>query len=126
MARAREKKGSPSFAGYEYQILASVWIGLDLVLGKEATEAITIEPQSHEDVEASLDVLSDSASSAGAANLQGSRELIFQIKSRSTGAWSARNFADILLGRSVVPGKSSGKKKKGPGPTMRPDRMLWA
>lgn len=115
--------GNPSYAGYEYQILVSVWIALDLVLAKEATETVVIEPASHEDVEAMLDVTPEAASSTSVAILAGPIELTFQIKSRSTGAWSSRNFAEILRGKPVSKAKSS-VKKKGPMPRLRPLNML--
>jgi len=36
--------GIPSFIGYEYQILATVWVGLDLVVRRSACDHIVVEP----------------------------------------------------------------------------------
>lgn len=46
--------GSASLAGYEYQIDVSVWLALDLVLVTGRTDALTLEPASQEDLEATV------------------------------------------------------------------------
>lgn len=122
--RKKRGKPNPSYAGYEYQILTSVWIGLDLILGKNITNEIIIEPRSHEDVEAALNVKPNVGWSSANASA-GPTELIVQVKSRSTGAWSARDFSKILLGKEEAKTRSLGKKtKKGPAARLRPMRLL--
>ena len=102
--------GSPSYGGYEYQISVTVWAGLDLLLVKDVTDALAIEPRSREDVQADLKVHPDAAS----VRLRGvgrEYDLILQAKSCSTGPWSARDVAGILAPRPAKPGA--------PGPAPR-------
>lgn len=109
--------GSSSYGGYEYQISVTVWVGLDLLLVRGSTEALTIEPGSQEDVQACLKVDPDAAS----VDLRGvgrDYELALQVKSRSTGPWSARSMAEVLVPRAVKPGRS------GPAPRQSPLERL--
>lgn len=90
--------GLPSYRGYEYQILATVWIGLELTTAGK-TEAIIVEPPSEEDVAANLNVPAESAQSqVHVPNLQ------VQIKLRSNKLWKLTDFMLLLEG--------SPKKKK--------------
>jgi len=110
--------GNPSYGGYDYQIQVTVWVGLDLIFAKQVTDKIFIEPPSHEDIEAELNVDSNDAS----VNLnipEGGIDLIIQIKSKSTGPWSSSNIKEILLGNP-----STGKNSKGPKPRIRPLEIL--
>jgi hypothetical protein len=92
--------GSRSYAGYEYQISVTVWVALDLMLAKELTDSLTIEPPSQEDIEAaliapeqaSLDIVCD----AGA-------QLCIQIKTRSRSPWTGPALADVLKGSGKRP-----------------------
>lgn len=53
-ARSRRSPGNPGFSGYEYQIEVTVWVALDLMLAKGATDEIEIEPRSEEDLQAAV------------------------------------------------------------------------
>ena len=86
---------TPGYAGYEYQILVTVWLALDLMLDQSLADSITVEPASQEDIEAELRVPRDSAESICYAGVPSGR-LVVQIKSRGTGPWSARDFAKII------------------------------
>lgn len=96
MSAARTRfPGNPSYGGYEYQILVTIWAAIDLILAKLLTDHIVIEPPSHEDIEAELNVGPEQASVS--FNLPGgTMDLIVQAKSRSTGSWSSSDIADIL------------------------------
>src|ERR1700687_3079479 len=86
---------TPGYAGYEYQILVTVWLALDLMLDQSLADSITVEPASQEDIEAELRVPRDSAESICYAGVPSGR-LFVKIKSRGTGPWSARDFAKII------------------------------
>lgn len=119
MSAARTRlPGNPSYGGYEYQILVTIWSALDLIFAKLLTDHIVIEPPSHEDIEAELNVGPDRASVR--FNLPGGTiDLIVQAKSRSTGSWSSSDIADILQGN---PASSEGTR--GPAPRVRPLDLL--
>lgn len=51
-ARSRVSSGNPGYAGYEYQVEVTVWVALDLLLAKGATNEVVVEPRSDEDLEA--------------------------------------------------------------------------
>ena len=95
--------GNRGYAGYEYQILVSAWLSLELMIAKEASDCVVIEPRSEEDLEAAVKA-PDSASlglSAEVANL------FVQVKSRSTSPWSSSAFAAVLKGNDRTSGDSS-------------------
>ena len=46
---------NPSYQGYDYQKLVTVWVALKLMFGPGAsTDRITVEPASHDDIKACL------------------------------------------------------------------------
>ncbi|NCC22315.1 MAG: hypothetical protein EOM26_07615 [Alphaproteobacteria bacterium] len=96
-ARRKSSAGNPSYAGYEYQIGVTVWVGLDLILAKGVTEALTIEPRSHEDIEAA--VHDPDRASLGLSTEGSYFELSIQAKSRSTEPWTTSALADVLTGK---------------------------
>ena len=101
--------GSASYAGYEYQLLVTVWAALELMVVKPVASELQIEARSHEDIEADLRVPRDDALVSVAAATNTVR-LVVQVKSRSTGPWSVAAFKALLLGRQHKPAK------KGPAP----------
>lgn len=120
--------GNLSFASYGYQIDATVWLALELMLAKGQAQEIEIEPPSHEDVEASL---TDSAkASLGVKTAAAGTRLIIQIKSRTTAPWTSKDIAEVLLGKQTIatakgPAAITSKaKKRGPAPRVRPLAML--
>lgn len=117
MSAARTRlPGNPSYGGYEYQILVTIWVALDLILAKLLTDHIVIEPPSHEDIEAELNPERAFVS----FNVPGATmDLIVQAKSRSTGSWSSSGIAEILQGN---PDPSVGTR--GPDPRVRPLELL--
>jgi hypothetical protein len=105
--RRNAKPGNAGYTGYEYQIEVTIWIALDLILAKQATDEITIEPRSDEDVEAAV---RDPESALLDAALKGDRlDLVLQAKTRSRGPWTAQAIADVLLGKA---GKDTGSDRK--------------
>ena len=103
--------GLPSYRGYEYQILATVWLGLELTTTAKA-EAIVVEPPSEEDVALDLDVPSEHADSRIDAG-----KLQIQIKLRSNVLWKERDFAELLMAKPKT-------GKRGPAPRARPTEYL--
>ncbi len=99
--------GQPSYRGYEYQILATVWLGLELCISRK-TDAIIVEPASQEDVAAKLEVPAENATSqVGIGNLQ------VQIKLRRNTVWKKRDFTTLLECRRIT-------GSRGPAPRERP------
>lgn len=98
-SRSRRDPGNPGFAGYEYQIEVSVWVALDLVLAKRATDEIELEPRSEEDLQAA--VTDPAAASLGLLAHGAQLQLILQAKTRSGSPWPTAAVADVLLGGDV-------------------------
>ena len=96
---AKPDLGNSGYAGYEYQIEATIWIALDLILAKAKTDALNVEPLSHEDVEASVED-PDNAFVDLTVQTPDQAELIFQIKTRSTAPWTSVDLARILTGKA--------------------------
>ena len=119
-ARAHQKRsaGNPGYAGYEYQIDVTLWIALDLMIAKEATDALVIEPPSDEDIEAA--VIDPDEALLGLVAASDRFDLIVQIKSRSTEPWTAAAVANILTGGEV------GGAAPSPAGRTRPLGMLIA
>jgi DNA polymerase III delta prime subunit len=117
-AKSRQKKpGNPGYSGYEYQINVTIWVALVLMLAKHATDEIIIEPQSDEDIEATLQ---DPSNAILGLNIVGKKvDLILQAKTRSGSPWSTSAIADVLLGTDGDQ-ESSGRKRS------RPLKMLEA
>jgi len=84
-----------TYGGYEYQILVTVWVALDLILTKKLTDSIAVEPPSFEDIEAELNVPPDDASSEVETKVQ-DFQLLIQVKSRSTGSWTPAPIGYVL------------------------------
>ncbi|MFH1216487.1 MAG: hypothetical protein V1706_08295 [Pseudomonadota bacterium] len=98
-AQSRLKSGNPGFSGYEYQIEVSVWVALDLMLAKDVTEEIEIEPCSEEDIQAAV---TDPSSASLSLQVHCTQlHLIMQAKTRSGSPWSSTAIADILLGKDA-------------------------
>lgn len=110
-----QETGSPPYKGYAYQILSTVWAAVDLIIHRKLCDAVEIEPASHEDVAAQLDVSPEHAearmtASGGAVRLQ------IQIKKSST-PWSATSIRKLISPRNKP-------SKRGPRPRARPVEML--
>jgi hypothetical protein len=110
-ARSRRNSGNPGYAGYEHQIEATIWVALDLMLAKNATAEVEIEPKSDEDLEAAV---RDPASASLGVSAAGERlDLIIQIKTRSGSPWTAAAIADVLLGKDAGD-EDAGKRRSRP------------
>ncbi|MCY4487342.1 MAG: hypothetical protein OXF11_09535 [Deltaproteobacteria bacterium] len=93
-------RGNPGFVGYEYQIDVTVWLALDLLLGKAVTQEIVVEPPSNEDIEAAV-------SDPGRAMLDlgwrdEARHLVIQVKRRTGAPWSQSDFELVVGGPKKV------------------------
>lgn len=97
--------------------MVTVWTGLELLLVKSATESLTIEPRSYEDIQADLRVDAETAS-VSVTGITHEYQLILQAKSRATGPWSSNDIARILAPRAPSP------SHEGPAPRPSPLEML--
>ena len=86
-----------AYGGYEYQIVVTVWVALDLVIVREWCDAIEVEPASQEDIAADLIVLTPAAEAVetvvSAESNDGRVEI--QIKRRSR-FWSVSDFTEMV------------------------------
>ncbi|CAM2192466.1 PBS lyase HEAT-like repeat-containing protein [Paraburkholderia kururiensis] len=118
MAIENEGGANPSYQGYDYQKLVTVWVALRLMFSQSAvTGQVVVEPASHDDVKALLAVPQEAAE----ANLKiiASGELHVQIKFKGAGAWSSKEFAGVVNDKTA-------KGVKGPKPRPRAKAMLLA
>ena len=105
-----EESAVAAYGGYEYQILVTVWVALDLVIARTRCDSIEIEPASQEDIAAKLNVAMDSVeTSVDLATDDGPLEI--QIKRRSR-CWSTSDFRDLVE-------SPSGRGSRGPAPRER-------
>ncbi len=109
-ARSRRSPGNPGFSGYEYQIAVTVWVALDLMLAKGATDEIEIEPRSEEDLQAA--VTDPAAASLGLVAHGAQLHLNLQAKTRSGAPWPATAIADVLLGTDADVTDQGGRRAR--------------
>ena len=84
-----------SYRGYDYQKLVTVWVALELMFGPSAqADEIIVEPASHDDVKAKLEVAAERAEAS--LQVKADDELHIQIKLKGAGHWSAKEFADVV------------------------------
>ena len=123
-----EQGGLPGYRGFEYQIDASVWIALELMLHRGRIDEMLVEPENSEDVEALLDAPAPSCTNAKPedrqaaivdATLSAGRRMIYQMKTRSTGPWTDAHFSEV-----IGDGRQPEKPKRGPTPRARALAML--
>ena len=108
--KSDEGGANPSYQGYDYQKLVTVWVALRLMFGPDAAaHQIVVEPASHDDVKALLKVPQESAEAS--LKISSSNELHVQIKFKGAGAWSAKDFASVINEKTAKGAK---------GPKLRP------
>lgn len=117
--RKVETGGQAGYVGYEYQILVSVWVALELMLAKKMSSEVEIEPATDEDIAANLKGVDPDTTvkvPLGGTNLQ------VQVKHRSS-HWTQTAFKDVLNGKppaqpkakTDAADKTTGKKCKKKG-----------
>lgn len=113
-----EGGANPSYQGYDYQKLVTIWVALRLMFSQDDyTDQIIVEPASHDDVKAQLKVSVDDADASLKVAVGG--ELHVQIKFKGAGAWSSKEFAAVVNDKKA-------KGAKGPAPRPRAKSMLLA
>jgi hypothetical protein len=95
-----DSDGVASYQGYEYQILATVWLSLELLFYRKDCPLLVVEPASGEDVAANLDVPADAAVSKVMLALT-PQSIEVQIKLRQTDQWTPAGFREIVRGSAV-------------------------
>ena len=111
-----DRVGLAPYKGYEYQILTTVWLALELMLARSTEcDCIEVEPASEEDVRARLKVAAEEARPT--LRLPAPTEIQVQIKYRSR-PLSAAGLKDI------VSPAASGPPQRGPTPRLRPLEYL--
>ena len=105
--------GISAYKGYEYQILATVWIALDLIFQRKFCEKIVVEPASGEDIAAELNVEPEKANSIVDV-CSDKFPLEIQIKLRNSGHWTTSKFCEVLQGKTQIKGTRGPEKRKRP------------
>ena len=109
---------SPSasaYNGYEYQIVASIWVALTLMIKEQVATAVVVEPDSLEDLEALVSgqkIEPDKISATVTVPLDGDAHILYQMKTCSFKAWTAGALRDVIGNGEPAP-------KLGPGPSQR-------
>lgn len=90
--------GASALAGFEYQISASIWLALDLIVASKLASECVLEPISQEDLEAELQgtVEEDEPGSVITTSQIGGYRLIVQAKLRTGDAWTASGLRGLL------------------------------
>jgi len=104
--------GLPGYRGFEYQIEATIWVALHLMLEVKRCQKIVVEPKNTEDLELALSA--DEATSRVIIDTSPTKCLILQFKTRNTGPWSKDAFSDV-----VGDGIPRARKASGPAPRKR-------
>ncbi|WP_437509770.1 hypothetical protein [Sorangium sp. So ce1099] len=109
--------GVVPYRGYEYQIVVSVWVALDLMLERRLCSSIDIEPASQEDIGAELLVPAELAETRlGVSIAEG--PIRIQIKQRGT-SWNEADFRALLK-------EAEKQGTRGPSPRERALAQLQA
>lgn len=109
--------GLPGYRGFEYQIEATVWVALHMMLEAKRCQEIVVEPKSAEDVE--VLVSADENISTVTVDAGPTRRLMLQFKTRSTGPWTKSAFSDV-----VGDGTPRVRKPNGPAPRAKALEIL--
>ncbi|NYT00633.1 MAG: hypothetical protein GKB99_02780 [Methanocellales archaeon] len=112
-----QSDGSHPYQGYEYQILATVWVALELIFHRRSAILIVVEPASGEDIATELDVEPEEASSILQVS-DSNAHLEIQIKLRQSGHWTRSEFTNVVQGKSEKGGT------RGPEKRIRPIGLL--
>lgn len=103
--------GKTAALGFEYQIEASIWVSLELMLRSGRATKVEIEPINSEDLQADLEP-DDIDATVCSVDAQGSR-MLYQMKTRSTGPWASSDLKGVI-------GNGIARAAKGRGKSPRP------
>lgn len=103
--------GIANAKGLEYQIEASVWIALELLLKAGQASAVEIEPVNSEDLQAELD--GDMIEASVCVTRPGNYRAVYQMKTRGTGPWSKSSLKGVVgNGLARAAGKRGGQPRQ--------------
>lgn len=91
---ANSTSAQASLAGYWYQLKVSVLFALDLLVSKQQTDQITLEPANEEDLE--IEMTHEPGALTQKLTIK-TRKLTVQCKLRSTGPWTISGIKSLLL-----------------------------
>lgn len=109
---AMDVGGLPGYRGFEYQIEATLWVSLTMMIEHRLCVEVIIEPSSAEDLEFTL-TNTDRTFNVDIVTRPDKR-LTLQFKTRSTGPWTKAIFSKV-----VGTGTSAAHEKRGPAPRVR-------
>ena len=109
----KTNNGISAYQGYEYQILATVWIALELIFKYKFCDMIVIEPASGEDIAAELNV--DPEKANGKIEVSSNeKNFEIQVKLRQSGHWTLSKFRDVIQGKKKKKGDRGPEQRKRP------------
>jgi hypothetical protein len=86
--------GTASARGFEYQIEASIWITLELLLRADRARAVEVEPVNSEDMQA--DLFGDAIEASVCAVSPNGYRALYQMKTRGTGPWTSSSLRGVI------------------------------
>lgn len=81
--------------GYDYQLNVSILAALQLLLISRATDALTLEPDNEEDMEAEF-ASSEAGEVVPSAQIFGTQKLVIQVKLDNGNPWSLNDVKRLL------------------------------
>lgn len=97
-----EQSNNPAakaYNGYEYQIVASIWVALTLMIEQGIAMEVIVEPDSLEDLEATIPgelIVRDHISATVEVPLHGETRMLYQMKTRSFKTWTVSALKDVV------------------------------
>lgn len=114
--------GTVAMRGFDYQIEASIWIALELLLKDKRAVAVDVEPVgSTEDMQADLlpEAPTDELDGGLSVERADGHRMLFQMKTRSIGPWTESDMARVIGDGGPRP-----RGRHGPAPVRRAAQTL--
>ena len=124
MTSEKSPGGIISYTGYEYQILGTIWVALNIIIKKQQCEQIIIEPVSQEDIELNLDVPEDQAQ-AKVGCLTSGKKVWIQIKKKTGSNWTPSQLVKIIANQPIAAVGKDGNKRVRAAEVMDNDPNLF-
>ena len=114
--------GAAAVRGFDYQIEASIWVTLELLLRNRRATSVEIEPVNSEDMQADLrpeDTPGDLLDGAVRVVHADGYRALYQMKTRGTGPWTVATLSSVL-----GDGLARAPRKRGPIPRKLATELL--
>jgi hypothetical protein len=92
--------GVAPYQGYEYQIIATAYLAVDLLLARNRADSITVEPANGDDALVELRAVDSEQATSNVHVVEASKRMLVQIKLRNSGHWTQAPFVGLLTGKN--------------------------